>query len=242
MNLSNKHKSLLITLLLSGTIVLALFSFHIKKQSELISESYYLLEPETLEEIEAKKRAEAEAEAEDKQTSETNKGFNKAQEYKRFSKAYQPIAPPENYVRKTSESATKSTSSESGTTNATSEINDDILSSYNSVNDVLNRQKQSNSEQSVNNKSSMHYSLVNRTHQFLPTPIYLCEENGKVTINITVNASGTVTNTSVNSSSSSNNDCLIDQALSYAKDAKFSSDASKASQIGTITFYFKGKN
>jgi TonB family protein len=73
-------------------------------------------------------------------------------------------------------------------------------------------------------------------------PVYLCEENGKVVINIPVNSSGAVTDTSVNkSASTSSNECLVDSALEYARDARFSS-ASLANQIGTITYIFVGKN
>ncbi|WP_417872428.1 hypothetical protein [Xanthomarina gelatinilytica] len=240
MNLSNKHKALLITLLVSGTIVLSLFSFHIKKQNELMAESYYLLEPETPktpEELEAEKLAEAV----EKQPSETNKAYNETQEYKKFAEAYQPIAPPKDYVPKPSENMMENDLTESGTTQAISEIDDDVLSSYSSVNDVLNKRKPSNSSQSVNKNSSMHYSLVNRTHEYLPTPIYLCEEGGKIIINITVNASGLVTDAYVNASTTSKNECLKDHALDYAKEARFSTDVSKPSQIGTITFYFEGK-
>ena len=227
--------------MVSGTIVLSLFSLHIKKQNELIAESYYLLEPEkpkTPEELEAEKLAEAE----EQQASETNKAFNETQEYRKFAQAYQPIAPPKDYVPTPLESMTENEVTETGSETASSEIDDDVLSSYSSVNDVLNRRKPSNSAQSVNKKSSMHYSLVNRTHEYLPTPIYLCEEGGKIVVNIKVNASGLVTDTSVNASSTSNNDCLKDHAISYAKDARFSTDASKSSQIGTITFYFESKN
>tara|TARA_R100001198_G_C5237763_1_gene215410 strand:- start:2126 stop:2851 length:726 start_codon:yes stop_codon:yes gene_type:complete len=241
LNLSNKHKALLITLLVSGTIVLSLFSFHIKKQNELMAESYYLLEPETPktpEELEAEKLAEAV----EKQPSETNKAYNETQEYKKFAEAYQPIAPPKDYVPKPSENMMENDLSESGTTQAISEIDDAVLSSYSSVNDVLNKRKPSNSSQSVNKNSSMHYSLVNRTHEYLPTPIYLCEEGGKIIINITVNASGLVTDAYVNASTTSKNECLKDHALDYAKEARFSTDVSKPSQIGTITFYFEGKN
>ncbi|WP_417874514.1 hypothetical protein [Xanthomarina gelatinilytica] len=240
MNLSNKHKALLITLLVSGTIVLSLFSFHIKKQNELMAESYYLLEPETPktpEELEAEKLAEAV----EKQPSETNKAYNETQEYKKFAEAYQPIAPPKDYVPKPSENMMENDLTESGTTQAISEIDDAVLSSYSSVNDVLNKRKPSNSSQSVNKNSSMHYSLVNRTHEYLPTPIYLCEEGGKIIINITVNASGLVTDAYVNASTTSKNECLKDHALDYAKEARFSTDVSKPSQIGTITFYFEGK-
>lgn len=206
-----------------------------------MAESYYLLEPEepkTPEELEAEKLAEAE----EKPSSQTNKAFNETQDYKKFAQAYQPIAPPKDYVPTPSEDLSENENLEPSNTNAASEIDEDVLSSYSSVNQILNKRKPSNSSQSVNKNSSMHYSLVNRTHKYLPTPVYLCEEGGKIVINITVNTSGLVTDTYVNASSSSDNECLKQHALSYAKDARFSTDASKASQIGTITFYFKGKN
>ena len=60
-------------------------------------------------------------------------------------------------------------------------------------------------------------------------------------VNITVNASGDVTDAYVNNSSTSSNECLIDHALEYAKEARFNADASKPSQLGSITFYFIGK-
>ncbi len=87
----------------------------------------------------------------------------------------------------------------------------------------------------------MSYSLVGRTHQFLPTPIYLCEKGGIIIITITVNNLGKVIEASVNGSSTSSNECLIDHALEYARNARFSEDPSKDSQIGTISFNFIGK-
>ena len=86
----------------------------------------------------------------------------------------------------------------------------------------------------------MSYSLVDRKLLNNPTPIYLCEKGGKIVVNITVNAGGEVTDAYINSSSLSSNECLTDHAIEYAKQALFNS-ASKASQLGTITFFFIGK-
>ena len=47
---------------------------------------------------------------------------------------------------------------------------------------------------------------------------------------------------SINSSSSSENECLQDNAVEYAMKAFFSEEPSKEKQIGTITFAFQGKN
>jgi len=87
----------------------------------------------------------------------------------------------------------------------------------------------------------MSYSLVDRTDIYLPTPIYLCEYGGKIVVNITVNANGDVTDAYTNTSSTSTNECLIESAIEYAKEAKFNASPNKKSQIGSITFNFIGK-
>lgn len=203
-----------------------------------MAESYYELEPEkelTEEEIkilEALEKLNA-------SKAETNKAFNETKDNSRFSEAYKPIAPPEDYVPKNNsetESIDRFTKVYENTED--SKLNTEELSSFSKVNDLLKKQK----EEGANTKSTMHYSLVNRTHQFLPTPIYLCENGGKIVINITVNAKGNVIDTYVNTSSTSSNECLTDHALEYAKNAQFSADASKKTQLGSITFFFIGKH
>ena len=84
--------------------------------------------------------------------------------------------------------------------------------------------------------------MSDSTHLHLPIPIYLCEVDGKIVVNITVDSKGKVINTSINSSSNSNNECLIEHAIEYAKESRFSVDESKPTQLGTITFQFKGKH
>lgn len=90
-------------------------------------------------------------------------------------------------------------------------------------------------------RTSISYSLVDRNAYNLPPPIYTCIEAGKVVINITVDANGYVNDTSFNEkSSTTNNGCLVDNAMAYAAKAYFNS-SSKVSQKGTITYLFQGK-
>ena len=90
-------------------------------------------------------------------------------------------------------------------------------------------------------RTSISFSLVDRNAYNLPPPIYTCIEGGKVVINIKVDRDGFVTEASFNDKSSGTiNGCLVDNAILYAYRARFSS-ASKASQIGTITYLFQGK-
>lgn len=90
-------------------------------------------------------------------------------------------------------------------------------------------------------KTSISYSLINRTNYLLPPPIYTCIEGGKVVVNIEVDASGNVIDASFNEkSSNTSNGCLVENAISYALKAKFSA-ATRNSQKGTITYLFQSK-
>ena len=228
MHFTNKHKALLITFLVSGTLVLAMFNMHIKKHQYSVAEQYYEIEPEVLTEEEQALHAKA----------ETNQAFNENLKTKRFSQAYKRIAPPEDYVRPDL-SKSQDQSASNTIVKESTPIHQKDVESFRKVNAVLKKQLE---EDPNNSKSSMSYSLVNRKHHFLPTPVYLCEQGGKVVINITVNALGKVINTTLNGASGSSNQCLVDHALEYAKRARFNADNSKTLQIGTITFHFRGKH
>ncbi|WP_299777757.1 hypothetical protein [uncultured Formosa sp.] len=261
MKLTDTHKAALITALIAGTVVLIVFNMHLTKRESFLSETFYDMQPEqkTEKELEEKELSEQS----DQAKAETNKAFNETQNTKRFAKAYNPIEPPKDYEnsRLTQTEDITEAVDELEDTNSDAEdrnLDSEELSSFNSVNSILKArtQKKSNSNASngnnsgdkiamnasSNKNSSMHYSLVNRTHMFMPTPIYLCEASGKIIINITVNSAGDVTDSYVNNASTSKNECLISSAMEYAKKARFNSDVSKPSQIGSITFYFEGKN
>lgn len=218
-------------------MLLSVFNLGLNKHKILASESYYEMEPEkalTEEEIKV-------LEVLDKLNNakaETNKAFNETKNNKHFAQAYKPIAPPEDYVPNVKTiSNSKNAYKTHAAKSSPSKIDKKELSTFDKVNDLLKKQK----SEGANTKSTIHYSLVDRTHQHLPTPVYLCEEGGKIVINITVNANGNVSKAYVNSSSTSSNDCLIEHALEYAKDSQFNEAPSKPSQIGSITFYFIGK-
>jgi TonB family protein len=90
-------------------------------------------------------------------------------------------------------------------------------------------------------KTSISFSLIDRTNYLLPPPIYTCIEGGKVVVNIEVDASGNVVDASYNEkSSNTSNGCLVENAISYALKAKFST-ATRDSQKGTITYLFQSK-
>jgi len=238
---SNQQKALLITFLLSGTVVLSVFNLNIKKQNELVSESYYEMEPEKELTQEEMKVLEA-LEKLNNEKAETNKAYNETVKEKSFSEAYKPIAPPEDYVKPEFDQNEEVSEPSKSSNDEISDLNHEEISSFSKVNDILNKTtKKKEAPKSTNRKSTIRYSLVDRTDEFLPIPIYRCEDGGKIVINITVNDNGNVIDTYVNNSSSSDNQCLVDSALEYAKKAKFNTSPGKKTQLGSITFNFVGK-
>jgi outer membrane biosynthesis protein TonB len=237
LNLTNQHKALLITLLISGSVVLSVFNLSLKQQNELASESYYEVEPEkelTKEEI---KILEA-LESLNNSKAETNKAFNESEKSNHFAQAFKPIAPPDDYVPKEinhSDNVNNSIKKYENTED--SKLNQEELSKFSKVNDLL-KQQQSDGN---NSKSSISFSLVNRTKVHIPIPIYLCEVDGKIVVNINVDSNGNVTEAYLNTSSTSDNACLIEHALQYAEQSQFSASPSKQNQVGSITFFFIGK-
>lgn len=241
MSLTNQHKALLITFFLSGTVVLSVFIFDLKQQGELASESYYEMEPEKELTEEDVKILEA-LEKLNNTKAETNSAFNETANNKQFAEAYKPIAPPEDYEYKKPSDDNDEGDGENSSAIPEEKplkpaVNKEELSSFSKVNELLKKQQ----SESVNTKSTISFSLVDRKKIYIPVPIYLCEVDGKIVINITVSDKGNVTNAYLNSSSTSSNQCLIQYALEYALESQFSAEPSKKEQLGSITFNFIGK-
>lgn len=240
---------MIITFLLSGIIVFGMFSFHIKQQADLITETYFEIEPQTAEELKQLEELEAMKEA---LASNTNEAFNEDQEFRDMMRNFKSMANSrEEKAEKTevpAEDASQTTedvlSSNSGyNSSKTYAVKEQERAALDKAKDVLamHSPDKKDKNQNSNKRSSVSFSLTDRTKVKLPPPVYLCEESGKIVINITVDSNGLVTDAYVNSSSSSKNECLIDSALEYAESAVFSADASKKSQIGSITYYFQAK-
>ena len=241
MYFSNQHKALLLTFLISGTVVLSVFNIGLQKKNTLSSESYYEMESEKEITEEELKIIEA-LEQLNNSKAETNKAFNETAKEKAFAEAYKPIAPPEDYVKPIFNNNELPSETSSSSNNDISDLNREEISSFSKVNDIINNRTQKKETPPSNNKkSTIRYSLVDRTDEFLPIPIYLCEAGGKIVITITVDDKGNVIDTYLNTTSTSSNECLIESAIEYAQKAKFNADPSKKKQIGSITFNFIGK-
>jgi TonB family protein len=245
LDFTEKHKAAIITFLITGIVVFSMFSFHITKQNELIAETYYEVEPPTPEELKQLEKLEAlekalkttnQAASEDEQFKEMMKNFKSmnANDFENTTKELEKEAFKEENDVVTAESSYNTSSGYS--------VNQEELNKYRKAKDVLAmRSSEKRAEDSKSNAvSTLTYSLKGRTLLDYDTPRYLCEYSGKIVVNITVNGQGRVTNAYINSSSTSTNECLIDAALNYVKIVEFD-DSATPSQLGSITFQFKGK-
>ena len=244
MNLIDKHKAAIITFLLSGIVVLGLFTIQLTQKGTLISESYYKIEPETEEE-------ELIEEFEKMKGPSTNKAFNEDQEFKQMMRNFKTLA-SNDFQRTTKElDNTDNTKGLIEERNINKSINDNNAyalnnaetDSYKALQEKLNKrlENQKIADEHANRRSTLTYSLKGRTLGYYQIPRYLCERGGKIVVSIRVDEKGNVFDAYINGSSNSENQCLIDHAIDYAKSVQF--DASdRTDQIGPITFLFKGKN
>ena len=245
MNFIERHKAGIITFLITGIVVLGMFSFHITKQNELIAESYYEVEPFTPEELEELERLEAL----EKAIKTTNQASNEDEEFKEMMKNFKSMSRNdfENTTKELEEESFKEednvvTSQSSYNTSSGYSVNQEELNKFRKAKDILAMRNPEKKEENVKSNaiSTLTYSLKGRELLYYDTPRYLCEYSGKIVVNITVNNEGRVIDTYINSSSTSTNECLIDAALQYAKNAQFDS-STNPSQLGSVTFHFKGK-
>lgn len=87
--------------------------------------------------------------------------------------------------------------------------------------------------------STLVYDIDKRFGVNLPLPVYKCLEGGTVIVEIEVNRSGNVLKTTLINNQASENECLIDAALTAANASVFNSDNNApAIQKGSIMYTF----
>lgn len=221
MLMHSTYKALLITALLFSILALGLFNIYLQgeKEESQFSVEYYF------EEIE-----EEEEEAEQTEDLETHRAYNEAQEH---------IAKAEKeFIESQADFEQQMHAMDEAIKNAEKQSivhEDPITETYPQTDEVIHNEN-------VKRVSSVSYHLEERAAKYLPNPVYTCPNSGTIVINITVNNLGEVINTNVdNLKSSTSNKCLNEQALQYAKQAKFDVlESSNDNQKGTITYRFIG--
>lgn len=232
MNFNYSYKAFVITILLLGNLYLLFYFIKLPSKQIIPEEEYeieYALEEILTEEDIAKV-------SEEKVKIETHKVFSEAQKF---------IEELETDRKENNES----------TEDKLSEINEVISESKSDRTDDLAIEKKEVEKKSKsslpeatltttnNSKSTNSYRLINRKVIEFPNPVYVCENFGKVVLHIEVNANGRVMTTSVNkNASTTTNLCLIESAIAYAEKARFTKDANKPLQMGSITYVFPGQD
>ncbi len=237
MNLNRNQLSLLITGFTLGIVVLTLFNIHLgsgEAEEYVIEMSLDDEDMETLFEEE-----EEPVEQSEQPEIKSHMAYNET--------AKPSFGNPE--PLKTLQEIMEEREAESGSDNLedASEFSGSLkeLSEKREANRQLLGEKEAEKKEYTNylkdKRTSISYSLVDRNAYELPPPIYTCIEGGKVVVNIEVDRLGYVVDAAFNASSSSTtNGCLVENALEYARRARFSS-ASRNSQKGTITYLFISK-
>lgn len=234
MDFFDKHKALIITVLSCSLLLLILYNLHLSNSRQasgemLVNLDEYIKEKAEQKEVENQKQPEPQS----KQV-KTHRAFNENQEARK-----------ENFDRQLNEifdknSAKQEESSENETAEGDYNINKPKDKKVQKASHGDDSSKKTSTKSGGIRDSSISFSLKGRNAVVIPNPVYTCDYAGKIVINITVNAEGMVTETSYNkASSTSDNECLIEQAMKYAEDARFSKLAGRDQQPGTITYHFK---
>ncbi|GHC46216.1 hypothetical protein [Ulvibacter litoralis] len=239
MNFNYSYRAFLITSLLFGILFLAFKSIKLSKYKVVPEESFDI------------EYAVIENEVEDDMASvpkktikiQTNRAFNEAEKF------ISEIENEERILTEETDGLKEESASESNESDTNASAGDLALQKK-KVSEVKkktsngsNKTEKVSVTKSANRNSTVSYRLVNRNVIDLPNPVYTCGSYGKVVINIEVSATGKVVKSKYNeASSTTSNACLIDAALDYADQTRFTTEANKDKQLGSITYNFQGQN
>ena len=229
MEFIEKHKALIITSLLMGIVVLGLYNINMIKKRKENAEIMMELPQELLEEM---------ANMEEEEIIEEDPRDVLAS--KRTHDAYNEDFENHDDIEQRIKSLTETEASEE--TQETEEMvegEEAIAEELNTEEkEELNAEEEPEAITPNNRSSSVTFTLKGRQKKNIPNPIYTCEGNGRVVVQISVNQNGYVIDAKINKKrSTTRNECLFDNALEYARNSLFSSSA-VASQKGSITYYF----
>lgn len=232
MDFNYSYRAFLISSLLVGNLVLLLVSVKLNKKELSVEKEipveYAEILPEEEEEL-------ALAQEVERMEIETNRAYNEAEDFIKEIETEREEAIEEVNLEG------KEDSFETGGGSI------DFSKAENKLKEVKKKlakaeKKKPQSTNGVSRKTTISYSLVNRKAMYLPNPVYTCDAAGKVVITIEVNELGKITRKEYNATlSTTTNGCLIDAALAYATETRFSTDASKDRQLGTISYHFPGQ-
>ena len=97
-----------------------------------------------------------------------------------------------------------------------------------------------NAENDYKGASNVYYNLSGRRHRYLPIPVYKCEREGEVVVEIIVNKKGYVISARIEKQNSVIDDnCFYKTAMEAALNTKFNTDFNAPiHQKGSISYHF----
>lgn len=237
MDFFDRHKALIITTLFCSVLVLALYNLSLSSRNRetgelLVNLENFKIEEKAKEEI---KQEETEQKIQ-KPSAQTHQAFNenKAAREENFDNQLEEI------FKKNSASQEETSPDENNQNSGNYSFGNTKKEPSKKRSDGKTASPKTSTQSGGLRNSSISFSLVGRSAVNIPNPIYTCDIPGRIVVNITVNAQGRVTSTGINeASSSSNNECISEQAMEYAAQAVFSRLPGRDSQPGTITYNFK---
>lgn len=240
MDFFDRHKALIITVLIFSILILSMYNINISNESKKIRETLIELNdlrPEPLpEEQPQPEDPEPPTPQPPRPAFETHQAYNQNQQESKSNveSRLEEIFEKNAAQQEASEEEANKTSEGDVAVNSNKEQRKQKASEGD------NSTKETSVKKGSMRNSSISFSLTGRTAVDIPNPIYTCDRSGKVVINITVNALGNVLKTSVNkAASTTSNECLTDMAQEYAIKARFSRQPGRDSQPGTITYNFQ---
>jgi hypothetical protein len=243
MNLTRSQLSLIITVFSMAIIVLGLYNVHLNssEKEEYVIEMA-MMDDEELEEI-VKEQEELQEELTKSQAIKSHLAFNETAKASYGNP--EPLKTLDELMAEVESSSDSDEPSEllSSDTGFAASLKE--LKKKREETKQLLGEREAQKEMPTNNlakrRTSISYSLIDRNHFSLPIPIYTCIEGGKIVINILVDGNGNVIEADFNKkSSSTENGCLIDNAIKYALKSQFNT-STNPTQKGTITYLFQEK-
>ncbi len=236
-NFFDKHKALILTTLSFAVLMLALYNFKLATGNKDTAEMLVDLEQFKVEE---KKKVEPEEPKETQKRNsrdvQTHQAYNQDKETREADFKNQLDKIFEKNSANQEDAKNKDTDGAEGNYS----VNKKNSEEKKDRSDGDDSENKTSKKSAVYDYSSISFSLKGRRAVKIPNPVYTCDTEGKIVINISVDANGYVIDSSVNkASSTSTNECLTDRALEYSAGARFSKLAGRNSQPGTITYYFR---
>lgn len=237
LNLNYSYRSLLITTLLFGILFLAFKSITLSKYEVVKEESFDVeyADQDILLEDELASLSQRDVKI------ETNRAFNEAEKFiSALENERETVTETSDGKEQMDDTSADSKDSSQGTASITNKKK--LSEKKEAFSNGNNETKEVSVTNSSKRNSTVSYRLLNRSALNLPNPVYTCGSYGKVVINIEVSETGRVKKATYSKKgSTTKNECLIDNALAYAKNARFTTDGQKIKQLGTITYNFPGQ-